>query len=98
MSWTSRARSNNPPAAPPPLPIAAPAAGAPGGRVYPPGDSGTPGGTDLSALPDVAGKISEPLSKTEKIVIINSGKSLHVTIRRRSLGRALGEYGGDVFE
>ena len=24
-------------------------------------------------LPDVAGKISEPLSKTEKIVIINSG-------------------------
>ena len=26
-------------------------------------------------LPEVAGKISEPLSKTEKIVIINSGGS-----------------------
>jgi flotillin len=27
----------------------------------------------VRVLPDVAGKISEPLSKTEKIVIINSG-------------------------
>ena len=27
----------------------------------------------MRILPDVAGKISEPLSKTEKIVIINSG-------------------------
>src|ERR1041385_3226877 len=27
----------------------------------------------IRVLPDVAGKISEPLAKTEKIVIINSG-------------------------
>jgi flotillin len=27
----------------------------------------------IRVLPDVAGKISEPLSKTEKMVIINSG-------------------------
>ena len=30
----------------------------------------------VRVLPDVAGKVSEPLSKTEKIVIINSGGGL----------------------
>lgn len=27
----------------------------------------------IRAMPEIAGRISEPLSKTEKIVIINSG-------------------------
>src|SRR5207247_3295343 len=30
----------------------------------------------VRVLPDVAGKISEPLSKTEKMVIINSGNGV----------------------
>ena len=30
----------------------------------------------IRVLPDVAGKISEPLSKTEKMIIINSGNGV----------------------
>src|SRR6266704_3331321 len=38
----------------------------------------------LPILPDVAGKISEPLSKTEKMVIINSGNGDRKSTRLNS--------------